>query len=287
MNSTAAFTWIWDEIVRRANSQKYRRSVLGFVGPFLLVLTFLEDSLRTLFNWNEHTQYMQTIMKNGRIWSALCLLLSVSIQLISSICILRPKSIRPCRIREACYALSFIVLVQPFLFGQERDLDFVCRSIALLGGLMLLVWSENNREWRSEDMEIPKISPINGDKLQLLGRFLLTSLFFFHAICGKNGGLHSVFAQPSILNVLSTTMLLSLSVLVCVGFRTEWSALFLTVGLGLANVVVYPYWNVSNRLTGFYRYNFYQTISIMGGLTLLALHGPGKLSIDSTQRKKI
>ena len=38
---------------------------------------------------------------------------------------------------------------------QARDADFMCRSVTLAGGLLLLIWSENDRKQRSEDMGLP------------------------------------------------------------------------------------------------------------------------------------
>ena len=49
----------------------------------------------------------------------------------------------------------------------------------------------------------------------------------------------------------------------------------------------YPFWSVHERLYDFYKYYFFQTLSVMGGLMLLALHGPGGLSLDQGAKKSI
>ena len=45
--------------------------------------------------------------------------------------------------------------------------------------------------------------------------------------------------------------------------------------------------SVHERLYDFYKYYFFQTLSVMGGLMLLALHGPGGLSLDQGAKKSI
>ena len=45
-----------------------------------------------------------------------------------------------------------------------------------------------------------------------------------------------VAALRSFFGVVTALSLLSLSALVCVGFKTEWSALILTVTLGVSNI---------------------------------------------------
>ena len=48
---------------------------------------------------------------------------------------------------------------------------------------------------------------------------------------------------------------------------------------------MYPFWMVHERLVDYYKYYFFQTLSIIGGLMLLALHGPGGISLDKGAKK--
>ena len=56
--------------------------------------------------------------------------------------------------------------------------DFMCRSITLAGGLLLLIWSENDKQRRNENMGIPMdAEEVGADRLQLCGRLFLTFIF--------------------------------------------------------------------------------------------------------------
>ena len=48
-------------------------------------------------------------------------------------------------------------------------------------------------------------------------------------------------------------VLLSLSVMVSIGFHTEWSALVLAVVLTLSAIWMYPFWAVHERLVDYYK----------------------------------
>ena len=68
------------------------------------------------------------------------------------------------------------------------------------------------------------------------------------------------------------------------GFHTEWSSLGLSLVLLLSALWMYPFWSVPERLFDYYKYYFFQTLSVIGGLMLLTLHGPGGLSLDGQKK---
>ena len=266
-------------------TKKARKRFLSTAGPILLVVTFLEDGLRVFFRWSEQHHYMTKRMGFGSFMAGLILLLSAAALMFRSAVVLRPKHMKPSRIKPACYLLLGFVAVQPFLYGQATDADFMCRSITLAGGFLLLIWAENERKQTEDYMGLPQGERGPGaDRLQLFGRLLLTSIFLFQAIHSEKGGLHSVLTAPGFFNILSSLLLLGLSAMVCVGFHTEWSALVLSIVLFCSSVWMYPFWAVHERLFDYYKYYFFQTLSVIGGLMLLTLHGPGGISLDGTKK---
>jgi len=99
--------------------------------------------------------------------------------------------------------------------------------------------------------------------------------------------MHRLWTAPSLFGLISFVVLAGLAGMVCAGFKTEWSALLLCGILFLSNLYMYPFWSIREGLRDFYRYYFFQTLSIIGGLMLLALHGPGGISLDKGMKKAI
>ena len=271
-------------------TKRARKRFLSTAGPTLLVLTFIEDGLRVFLRWGEQYSYMTDRMGFRSSLAIVMLLTSAVVQLGGSALVLRPSTFQPSRVKPAAYTLLGFTAVQPFIYGQATDLDFMCRSVTLAGGFLLLIWAETERKQAQEDRGLALQGALQGesarglDRLQFSGRLLLTSIFFFQAIAGDHGGLHSTLAEPTVFNVVATLLPLSLSVMVCIGFKTEWSAILLTCMLGVANMWMYPFWAVHAKLVDYYKYYFFQTLSVMGGLMLLTLHGPGGLSLDGQKK---
>lgn len=96
----------------------------------------------------------------------------------------------------------------------------------------------------------------------------------------SSGALVTLVTIPTILCVL-------------VGFWMPWSGIALIVVYLLHNVLNAAFWNIDTEgsLYRQYRrevlkYEFVQTISIMGGLVLLVSAGPGMISVDERIRRK-
>ena len=62
-----------------------------------------------------------------------------------------------------------------------------------------------------------------------------------------------MLTAPSFFNIFSSLFLLALSVMVCIGFKTEWSALALVFVLGCSALFMYPFWAVHERLVDYYK----------------------------------
>ena len=52
----------FEDFFERKLSRKNRKDFLASVGPFLLVVTFLEDGLRISMRWEEQIHYMTSVM---------------------------------------------------------------------------------------------------------------------------------------------------------------------------------------------------------------------------------
>ncbi|KMU91825.1 surfeit locus protein 4 [Coccidioides immitis H538.4] len=113
--------------------------------------------------------------------------------------------------------------------------------------------------------------------VQFAGRVLLIFLFIGFIFSGSWGFWRILV---SILGFVACVM-------VVVGFKAKWSATILVVVLSIFNILVNNFWTLHSKHPhkDFAKYDFFQTLSIVGGLLLLVNMGPGQLSMD--EKKKV
>ncbi|CAK5272885.1 unnamed protein product, partial [Mycena citricolor] len=246
---------------------------LPTIGRFLIVVTFLEDALRILTQWGDQIWYLQQHRKFPWGISHIFLLINVFTMLgASSMIILK-------RFTEfAAAGLLGVVIIQGFGYGLIFDLNFFLRNLSVIGGLS---WSSVTP---SSTARRPLLaSPVSARRTAgnsaflLAGRVLLIFLFLGFIIQGT----------WSIARVFVSLFGLAACIMVAVGFKAKWSAAFLVVVLSIFNVFANNWWSVHSKHpsgTSSSIYDFFQTLSIVGGLILLVNMGPGGLSVDEKKR---
>jgi putative oxidoreductase len=70
------------------------------------------------------------------------------------------------------------------------------------------------------------------------------------------------------------------------GFATRYSVLILLFFMLVASFSSHAYWSVPSAQRGNQTAHFWKNISMMGGLVLLFITGPGRFSLDSMLAKK-
>ena len=107
---------------------------------------------------------------------------------------------------------------------------------------------------------------------QLIGRVLLIFLFLGFAFNGK----------LTLARIVVSVLGLAACVMVALGFKAKASGSFLVVLLSVFNLFVNNWWSLhgSHPQRDFLKYDFFQTLSIVGGLLLLVNIGSGSLSMD-------
>lgn len=157
---------------------------------------------------------------------------------------------------------------------------FFLRNLSVTGGLLLCM-SESilrKKTKRTVFASLPQLSESERHKyFQLAGRILLVLLFVGFVFNG----------EWNLLRMVVSLIGLAACAMVVVGFRAKWSATFLVSLLCIINMLVNNWWSVhhSNYKRDFLRYDFFQCLSIMGGLLLLVSIGPGGLSYDEKKKE--
>lgn len=154
---------------------------------------------------------------------------------------------------------------------------FAFRNLALAGGIILLLAESKDEIKRTMFAGVPTLST-NRPKtyLQLTGRILIVLMFLSLLRLEMS-------ALQMVQNILGSVLML----LIAIGFKTKLTALLLIFWLTGFNFYVNAWWNIpSNRpMRDFLRYDFFQTLSVIGGLLLVVALGPGGVSMDEMKKE--
>ncbi|KAI8142021.1 SURF4 family-domain-containing protein [Fennellomyces sp. T-0311] len=248
---------------------------LPAISRFLIVATFYEDALRIVAQWGIQLAYLSERCHLPRVLTGLYLGFNVMSMLAFSTCIITKR-----HVTVSVIALATVVATQAIMYGLVFDMLFFLRNLSITGGL-LLVLSESLLRRQSSNkssvmFSLPQMSENERHKyFQLMGRVLLVLLFVGFIFNG----------EWSIMRIVFSLIGLAACVMVIVGFRAKWSATFLVSLLCIMNVLLNNWFNLSGYQRDFVKYDFFQTLSIVGGLLLLISIGPGGLSYDEKKKE--
>ncbi|XP_067868149.1 surfeit locus protein 4 isoform X2 [Heterodontus francisci] len=247
------------------------KQYLPHLARLCLISTFLEDGIRMWFQWNEQRDYIESTW-NFSYFPATCfVLINLLGQLGGCIMILS----RHC-VQYACFGLFGIIGLQTVAYSILWDLKFLMRNLALGGGLLLLL-AESRSEGKSMFAGVPTISESSPKQyMQLGGRVLL--ILMFMTLLHFNASFFSI-----IQNVVGTALI----VLVAVGFKTKLAALTLVIWLFSLNLYFNAFWTIPTYkpMHDFLKYDFFQSMSVIGGLLLVVALGPGGVSMDEKKKE--
>jgi len=244
---------------------------LPAIGRFLIVVTFLEDALRILTQWSDQIWYLQQFRHFPWGLSHLFLFINIVTMLGGSGAVILKRYTE-----YAVAGLLAVVIIQGFGYGLIFDMTFFLRNLSVIGGLFM-VFSDSMVSRKKLFAGLPTLSETDRRKYFLLaGRVLLIFLFLGFIIQG----------EWSIARVLVSIFGLAACTMVAVGFKAKWSASFLVVVLSIFNTFANNWWSVpsAHPQRDFLKYDFFQTLSIVGGLILLVNMGPGGISVDEKKK---
>ncbi|AEO70326.1 c51fa859-23fb-4f1e-8fab-f77bd079bfbc [Thermothielavioides terrestris] len=245
---------------------------LPAIGRFLIVVTFIEDALRIITQWSDQLLYLHDYRHIPSGLTHLFLIANViAMTTCSTLVIIRKHS------EYAVGGLIGVVVTQALGYGLIFDLNFFLRNLSVMGGLLMVLsdsWVRKTKAFAG----LPQIEEKDRKMyFQLAGRVLLIFLFIGFVFSG----------EWSLWRILVSLMGFVACVMVVVGFKAKFSATLLVVILSVFNVLVNNFWTLHEHHPhkDFAKYDFFQILSIVGGLLLLVNSGPGQFSID--EKKKV
>jgi len=247
------------------------KTFLPTIARLCLISTFVEDGIRMWVQWSEQRDFMDVSWGCGAFLATLFVFINLIGQLGGCVMVLARF-----RVPVACGILFFIVVLQTIAYNILWDIQFVFRNLALIGAL-LLVLAESRVEGRSLFAGVPSLGE-NKPKnyLQLTGRVLLAFMF-----------ITLLRFELSFLQILQDLIGSILMVLVTIGYKTKLSALILVLILSSLNFYHNAWWTIPSYkpLRDFLKYDFFQTLSVVGGLLMIVQLGPGGVSMDEHKKE--
>ncbi|QPH00672.1 hypothetical protein C2857_004535 [Epichloe festucae Fl1] len=245
---------------------------LPAIGRFLIVVTFLEDALRIIMQWSDQLLYLHDYRHIPSGLTHIFLIVNVAAMMTCSTFVIARK-----HSDYAVAGLMGVVVTQALGYGLIFDLNFFLRNLSVIGGLLMVLsdsWVRKTKAFAG----LPQLDEKDRKMyFQLAGRVLLIFLFIGFVFTG----------QWSVWRVLVSLLGAGACVMVVVGFKAKFSATLLVVILSIFNLFVNNFWTLHEHHPhkDFAKYDFFQILSIVGGLLLLVNSGPGQFSID--EKKKV
>ena len=243
-------------------------SHLPLLSRLFLVFTFIEDAIRVQTQFDDQMHYLQNNRGFNYTLAWIILVINVITMWTGSLLVIANKYTI-----YACASLAFIVVNQIVVYGMLTDIIFISRSLAVLGGLLLLYVYANKKKY-------DQFSLFDFNKsqayLQLTSRLLIVCLFLSVVFGGEMDLIRGI---TSIIGVFCC-------IGIVLGYQSNAFTVILVVIMTVFNMVMNNWWTLHHQHPhrDFLKYDFFQTFSILGGLILLVYVGPGEVSLD--ERKK-
>ncbi|OAF69837.1 Surfeit locus protein 4 [Intoshia linei] len=250
------------------------RHIIPVLARLLLVSTFLDDSFRMVYDYSTQISYFK-YQWNSKFWGFVFIIFNLITQFIGSVGLIVRK-----KITESCALLVFNLIIQFFVYVVYLDMHLFMRFLSLIGGLTLSV-----SEWRASiEKEKTKFTGMlsnvkvnrTSSFMNLFGRIVCT--FMYLTLIQLNG---------TITNLLLILFGIILLPCIIIGYRTKAASLILSVWLTLYNFITNHFWSITSDsfIDDYAKYDFFQTLSVIGGLLYITTIGAGSISIDEYKKQ--
>jgi len=121
----------------------------------------------------------------------------------------------------------------------------------------------------------------------LVGRILLAIMFItsgFGKLTGFDGTVGYIASKhlplPQVGAVIAILAELGGGLLLLVGFKARWAALALAIFTLAAGILFHDFWNADAASKMMQSINFWNNVTIAGGMLTVFAFGPGRYSVD-------
>jgi ER-derived vesicles protein len=202
------------------------------IARFLIVVTFLEDSIRIMTQWNDQIYYLSRSQGMSNWFASIFLFINVIMMICGSTMAIFKKMTT-----IAVGMLVGVVFMQSVGYGLIFHFDFFFRNLSVLGGLLLLL-SESMSKKKDLFAGLPQLTETEKSHyVQLAGRVLLVMLFLSFLLAG----------EMSVFRILMSLIGFAVAMMVVVGFKAKYSAMFLVLVLSSANVLLNNWWSLHHN----------------------------------------
>ncbi|XP_043914405.1 surfeit locus protein 4 [Protopterus annectens] len=247
------------------------KQFLPHVARLCLISTFLEDGIRMWFQWSDQRDYIDITWNCGYFLASCFVFLNLAGQLSGCVLILSRNFVQ-----YTCIGMFGIITLQTVAYNFLWEVKVLMRNLALVGGLLLL-FAESRSEGKSMFAGVPTMGESSPKQyMQLGGRVLLVLMF-----------MTLLHFEASIFTIIQNIVGTALIVLIAIGYKTKLAALTLVVWLFAVNVYFNSFWTIPayKPLHDFLKYDFFQTMSVIGGLLMVVALGPGGVSMDEKKKE--
>jgi len=298
----------------------YRR--LQITARFLIIGTFMDDALRVACDYRGQILTMKGVgwcSGWGTVKACSHVLPATFILTQATGAFLVLSGAHP---QAGCITLLVWAGVHPFMYAQQKNLEFLLESITIIGGLFILLSSEGSYAKAKASMETAETGGASrsrgGDeelkeetsRLLLVGRVFLSAVFVYYVIKMINERLAHItghYNENPVVAMAYGVLLVLLAIvtgLIVMGMKSRWCAMLLAAIMACSALYKHPWyltmWSKRTFLLDFVvgyedvqvdawlysdhqRYFFFQQLSTVGALLQLVVHGPGKYSIDEAE----
>lgn len=246
----------------------------------LFVATFVEDGVRVLTEMPHQIDFLHYEYRIPEWLAGVLLVVTVLLSFVGSGLLIAQKHAFGGKYEAlGSYLLLGCVAYQQVVYGRHSpigsgNIGFLVRNLCLAGALLLFLAQSRIEEGRTALPGVP--DPGNSVTMQsylkLASRVLLVLLAM--EFLTTMGWVGCVLTAPVVLAV-------------AVGWYMTISGTLLLVLYLVHNVLNSAFWSLGDSyMKDVLRYEWVQTISIMGGLLMLVVNGPGELSVDERMRPR-